>query len=94
MALTGLGGVVGLSVLVALAPVASRTLPALREILQPHLGWILWTIIAYLLLSMAQRHEPYRVATLVGRMAILLAGLATFTSRDFWAYLMPIAGAS
>ncbi len=51
VALTGLGGLIGLSALAALAPVASRTLPALREILQPHLGWILWTIIAYLLLS-------------------------------------------
>ena len=49
--LAGLGGLGGLVVLAALTPVASRWLPVLREILQPHLGWILWTVIAYMLLS-------------------------------------------
>ncbi|MCU0520711.1 MAG: tripartite tricarboxylate transporter permease, partial [Anaerolineae bacterium] len=48
VALTGLGGLAGLFALMALAPMASRVLPALREILQPHLGWILWAVIAYL----------------------------------------------
>lgn len=51
VALTGLGGLAGLFALLALAPVASRVLPIIREILQPHLGWILWAVIAYLLLS-------------------------------------------
>ena len=49
--LAGLGGLGGLVVLAALTPVAPRWLPVLREILQPHLGWILWTVIAYVLLS-------------------------------------------
>jgi putative membrane protein len=49
--LTGLGGLGGLAVLVALTPVASRLFPTLRAILQPHLPWILWTVIAYMLLS-------------------------------------------
>ena len=49
--LSGLGGLGGLAALVLLSPVASRVLPVLREILQPHLGWILWSVIAYLILS-------------------------------------------
>jgi putative membrane protein len=49
--LTGLGGLGGLAVLVALTPIASRLFPVLRTILQPHLPWILWTVIAYMLLS-------------------------------------------
>jgi putative membrane protein len=49
--LAGIGELGGLAALVALAPVASRLLPALREILRPHLPWLLWTIIAYMLLS-------------------------------------------
>lgn len=49
--LTGIGGLGGLAALVALAPVASRLLPVVRAILQPHLTWILWLIIAYMLLS-------------------------------------------
>jgi len=49
--LSGLGGLGGVAFLVLLTPVASRVLPVLREILRPHLGWILWTVIAYMLLS-------------------------------------------
>ncbi|MGC9348761.1 MAG: tripartite tricarboxylate transporter permease [Anaerolineae bacterium] len=49
--LTGLGGLGGLIVLFALTPVASSWLPVIRAILQPHLGWIIWTVIAYMLLS-------------------------------------------
>ena len=49
--LTGLGGLGGIAVLALLTPVASDLLPALRAILQPHLHWILWTVIAYMLIS-------------------------------------------
>jgi putative membrane protein len=49
--LVGLGGLGGLALLVAMVPVASRILPVLRAILSPHLGWLLWTIIAYVLVS-------------------------------------------
>ncbi len=49
--LTGLGGLGGIAVLALLTPVASSLLPALRAILQPHMHWILWTIIAYMLIS-------------------------------------------
>ena len=49
--LTGIGGLGGIAVLALLTPVASSLFPALRTILQPHLHWILWTVIAYMLLS-------------------------------------------
>jgi len=49
--LTGIGGLGGIAVLALLTPVASSLFPALRAILQPHLHWILWTVIAYILIS-------------------------------------------
>jgi putative membrane protein len=49
--LSGVGGLGGIAVLALLTPVASSVFPALRAILQPHLHWILWTVIAYMLLS-------------------------------------------
>jgi putative membrane protein len=49
--LTGLGGLGGIAVLALLTPVASTLFPAVRTIIQPHLHWILWTVIAYMLIS-------------------------------------------
>jgi putative membrane protein len=49
--LTGVGGLGGIAVLALLTPFASSLLPALRAILQPHLDWILWAVIAYMLMS-------------------------------------------
>ncbi len=49
--LSGIGSLGGLTVLAALTTVASRVFPVIREILRPHMGWILWTIIAYMLIS-------------------------------------------
>jgi putative membrane protein len=49
--LTGIGGLGGIVVLGLMTPIASWLLPALRTILQSHLHWILWTVMAYMLLS-------------------------------------------
>jgi putative membrane protein len=49
--LSGVGGLGGIAVLALLTPVASPLFRALRTILQPHVHWILWTVIAYMLLS-------------------------------------------
>ncbi len=51
VALTGIGSLGGIAVLFMLAPVAPRLFPTLRAVLQPHLHWILWTVIAFMLLS-------------------------------------------
>jgi putative membrane protein len=49
--LTGVGGLGGVAVLALLTPIASSLFPALRSVLQPHLHWILWTVIAYMIIS-------------------------------------------
>ena len=49
--LSGVGSLGGIAVLGLLTPVAPRLFPPLRTILQPHLHWILWTVIAYMVLS-------------------------------------------
>ena len=49
--LTGMGGLGGMALLALLIPFASSVLSTLRAILQPHLPWILWTVIAFVLLS-------------------------------------------
>ena len=49
--LSGVGSLGGIAVLGLLTPVAPTLFPALRTILQPHLHWILWMVIAYMLLS-------------------------------------------
>ncbi len=86
--LTGLGGLGGLAVLVGWTPVASRILPAIREILQPHLGWLLWAVIVYMLASEWPKGTGRAMAVSragVGRWQrwwdgwrSLVAGLATF----------------
>jgi putative membrane protein len=49
--LSGLGGLGGILVLVLLTPFTSNVLPMVRAVLTPHMAWILWTIIAYMLIS-------------------------------------------
>jgi putative membrane protein len=49
--LSGVGGLCGLFILVVLTPFTMQLLPVLRDILSPHLHWILWSVIAYTLMS-------------------------------------------
>jgi putative membrane protein len=49
--LTGIGGLGGIALSALLALAAPAFLPTLRAILQPHLHWILWTLIAFTLIS-------------------------------------------
>ncbi len=79
--LSGIGGLGGLLALLLLTPVASRLLPPIRAILQPHVGWLLWTIIAYMLLSewpKGSDRAPAGWRRLWEGWKSLLAGLATF----------------
>ena len=49
--LSGIGGLGAVGALALLTPVAPTLLSAIHTILRPHLHWVLWAVIAYLLLS-------------------------------------------
>ncbi len=79
--LTGLGGLGGIVVLVLLAPLTSTLLPRIRTILQPHISWIIWTIIAFMLISewpKGSDRAPAGLRRWWGGWQSLTAGLATF----------------
>jgi putative membrane protein len=79
--LSGIGSLGALVVLAALTGVASRLFPVLREILRPHMGWILWTVIAYMLISewpKGSDRAPAGLARWWEGWKSLTAGLVTF----------------
>lgn len=79
--LTGVGGLGGLAVLLLLAPIMPRVLPAVRVVVGPHLHWILGAIIAYMLLSEWPKGSDRgrnKMAKLLDGWRSLLAGLLTF----------------
>ncbi len=89
--LTGIGGLGGLAALLLLTPVASRVLPVVREILRPHMTWILWTIIAYMLLSEWPKgtdRKPAGWARWWDGWKSLTAGLATFLLSGLLGFIM------
>ena len=49
--LTGVGSLGGAIMLIVATPLILNVLPGLNKLLMPHMGWILMTIIAYMLLS-------------------------------------------
>lgn len=49
--LTGIGGLGGIAVLLALTPVAAQVLGPLRQIISPHLHWILAVILTYMVMA-------------------------------------------
>jgi len=89
--LTGIGGLGGLVALALMTPVASRVLPVIREILRPHLAWILWTIIAYMLLSEWPKgtdRAPAGWARWWEGWKSLTAGLVTFLLSGLLGFVM------
>jgi putative membrane protein len=89
--LTGIGGLGGLAALLLLTPFASRVLPVVREILRPHMTWILWTIIAYMLLSEWPKgtdRQPAGWARWWDGWKSLTAGLATFLLSGLLGFIM------
>jgi putative membrane protein len=50
--MTGVGGLAGVYFLVLIVgPLAPRFLPVVQSVLRPHMHWILWVIITYILMS-------------------------------------------
>ncbi len=79
--LTGVGGLGGIAVLVALTPIAAQVFGPLRQIVSPHLHWILASIIAYMLLAEWPKggdHGAGRLARFLDAWKGLAAGLLTF----------------
>jgi putative membrane protein len=79
--LTGVGSMGGIVVLALLTPVAPSLFSALRATLRPHLHWILWAIIAYVLLSewpKGSDRAPAGWSRWWEGWRSLVAGLATF----------------
>jgi len=93
--LTGLGGLGGIAVLALLTPVASSLFPALRAILQPHLHWILWTVIAYMLISewpKGSDRAPAGIARWWDGWKSLTAGLVTFLLSGLLGFVLLYRG--
>ncbi len=79
--LSGIGGLGGILALVLLAPFTSAILSPVRQIIQPHLHWLLGLVVTYMLLSEWPKGSG-RGATAWARLwdgwKSLLAGLSTF----------------
>jgi putative membrane protein len=89
--LTGIGGLGGIAVLALLTPVASSLFPALRAILQPHLHWILWTVIAFMLISewpKGSDRAPAGFARWWDGWKSLTAGLITFLLSGLLGFIL------
>ena len=89
--LTGIGGLGGIAVLALLTPVASSLFPALRAILQPHLHWILWTVIAFMLISewpKGSDRAPAGIARWWDGWKSLIAGLFTFLLSGLLGFIL------
>ncbi len=89
--LTGLGGLGGIIVLVLLTPVATPLLPALRAVLQPHVHWILWAVIAFMLLSewpKGSDRAPVGIARWWDGWKSLTAGLITFLLSGLLGFIL------
>ncbi len=79
--LTGAGSVSALLCLVALAPVLEMVLRPVYLIIQPHVGWMLVAVIAFLLLGewpRANERAPSPLARLASAWAYVGSGLLTF----------------
>ncbi len=79
--LTGVGSLGGILVLVALAPFTAQILSPIRQVIQPHLHWLLGLVVVYMLMSEWPKGSG-RGATWLARLwdgwKSLTAGLVTF----------------
>ncbi len=89
--LSGIGSLGALLVLAALTGVAPRLFPVIREILRPHMGWILWTVIAYMLISewpKGSDRAPAGLARWWEGWKSLTAGLVTFLLSGLLGFIL------
>lgn len=91
VALTGIGSLGGVAVLLLLTPLAPHLFPALRAILQRHLHWILWTVIAFMVMSewpKGSDRAPAGWRRWWDGWRNLVAGLATFVLSGLLGFVL------
>ncbi|MCL5995690.1 MAG: tripartite tricarboxylate transporter permease, partial [Chloroflexi bacterium] len=89
--LVGAGSLGALVTLALLAPLLDELLRPLRTILQPHLGWILVAIVAFLILSEWPRNDdraPTPLRRLLSAWTYLGAGLLTFVLSGLLGFVL------
>ncbi len=90
--ITGVGGLAGVFFLVlVVGPVAPIALPVIRTILRPHLHWVLWVIITYILMSewpKGGNRGPAGWAKFFDAWKSLGAGLLTFFLSAFLGFVL------
>lgn len=92
VALTTVGGAVGLlALLPAFATVVPKTLPTIREVTQPHLHWMVWSVIAFMLMAewpKGGRLGPGGWRRLADAWRSTGAGLLTFVLAGLLGFIM------
>ncbi|HPG00184.1 MAG TPA: tripartite tricarboxylate transporter permease [Kiritimatiellia bacterium] len=90
--ITGVGGLAGVFFLVfVVGPFAPRFLPVVQSVLRPHMHWILWVIITYILMSewpKGGNWGPAGLAKFLDAWRSLGAGLATFFLSAFLGFIL------
>ncbi len=89
---TAVGGLAGVFLLVGIfAPLAPRVLPLVRQVLTPHLHWVLWVVITYILISEWPKGGHWGPAgwrKFLDAWRSLGAGLLTFTLSSLLGFLL------
>ncbi len=90
--ITGVGGLLGIVFLVFIVgPVAPKALPLIREVLTPHLHWVLWLIIVYMLMAEWPKGGTGGVsgwAKFLDGWKSLGAGIATFVVSGAFGFIL------
>lgn len=90
--LVGAGGLIGILFLIGvIAPSAPHLLPGFNAVLRPHLHWVLWVVILFVLMSEWPKGgnlEPTRLGRFVGAWTGLFAGLLTFMLSGLMGFVL------
>ncbi len=89
--LTAAGGLAGLFFLLLGAPLAPHILPTVHRVIQPHVNWMLWVVIVFMLMSEWPRGGyggPAGLHKISAAWRTLGAGLATFVLSGLLGFLL------
>ncbi len=90
--ITGVGGLAGVFFLVlVVGPLAPHYLPVVQQVMRPHMHWVLWVIITYILMSewpKGGNWGPAGWSKFFDAWRSLLAGLATFLLAGLLGFIL------